>query len=414
MYPNPNQYPLQQQQQAYKPVQEYPVPGQESGVVGKPEVHQHGYMSQAPVNTSFPVDSKQGYSYPTPAVPQGQYYSYPYASQGFSEQQEPNSSNPQIMPALNYLQNPTVQPTASGTVPPQVYNMPFNASAFGQGQQSYSAYGGYPSTVAGQNEQGNKSFGGFQGNKYRNEGGFRNNDRGDRGDRGERGDRGYKNERSHRDFRDERGNRDDRDRDRDRHRDRGDRGDRNDRRGGRDDRGERSERKFDNYESKDRRSDNYQRDRTSSRRSRSNSREFEKKDTYSRKPGYNSYNKDREGGDRHGNRDNFNKSNPRYPPRGDFNDRKFENGNDWKCIECGNVNWAKRDECNRCHVKKPENAPVVPRDSNTRSNNSYPSRGGFNPRSHHSMNNYKKDEFKGSNYRNHPESQPQPQTDREV
>jgi len=65
-------------------------------------------------------------------------------------------------------------------------------------------------------------------------------------------------------------------------------------------------------------------------------------------------------------------------------------------------------------VKKPENAPVVPRDSNTRSNTSYPSRGGFNSRPHHSMNNYKKDEFKGSNYRNNPESQPQSQTEREV
>ena len=76
MYPNPNQYPLQQQ--PYKPVQEYPAQGQESSVgkVPNPEIQQQGYMGQGAPNTSYPVDNKQMYNYANPAAPQGQYYSY--------------------------------------------------------------------------------------------------------------------------------------------------------------------------------------------------------------------------------------------------------------------------------------------------------------------------------------------------
>lgn len=32
---------------------------------------------------------------------------------------------------------------------------------------------------------------------------------------------------------------------------------------------------------------------------------------------------------------------------------------DWQCVSCGNVNWARREVCNKCGVNKPEDAPVV-------------------------------------------------------
>ena len=27
--------------------------------------------------------------------------------------------------------------------------------------------------------------------------------------------------------------------------------------------------------------------------------------------------------------------------------------NDWNCFKCGNINWAKRKECNECKAAKP-------------------------------------------------------------
>lgn len=36
-----------------------------------------------------------------------------------------------------------------------------------------------------------------------------------------------------------------------------------------------------------------------------------------------------------------------------------DNAKDWKCLDCGNINWARRDVCNRCKVPRPENAPLV-------------------------------------------------------
>lgn len=44
---------------------------------------------------------------------------------------------------------------------------------------------------------------------------------------------------------------------------------------------------------------------------------------------------------------------------GDSDRKPQQQGNDWKCLDCGNVNWARRDACNKCHVKRPENAPLV-------------------------------------------------------
>lgn len=38
-------------------------------------------------------------------------------------------------------------------------------------------------------------------------------------------------------------------------------------------------------------------------------------------------------------------------PRG-----RFKQG-DWACVICGNMNWAKRLECNRCGEAKPGSAP---------------------------------------------------------
>lgn len=194
-------------------------------------------------------------------------------------------SNPDILMALNYLQShlATVNPTQAMSGQVQGYNMPSNASFPIQGgyqtnmyPQSNQGYGQY-------DDQGRKNYGGaggYQQDRFRNNSGY--NKGSDRGG-GDRGDRS----------RDDRGHR-------------GDRSDRNDRGG---------DRRGGGYNNDNRRrNDNFSRDRKE-RRSRSRSRSFERGPRNDRRGGgfgNNNYNKDREGRSG-GGRDNFDRSNDRYP-----------------------------------------------------------------------------------------------------